>query len=143
MYKTKKKKEIEERRKLVEKFLKKGKTRKEIAKKLHISLTTLSIDIKTLKTSRTIGEETSDKEKLDKDNLAEEKYKKMMMEKIVDFYAEGKFETSKEYLRMLESEIELTTIEKENLYRILKAIQEQRREQDKRRKMKSSTENLR
>ena len=65
----------------------------------------------------------------------------MMMGKIVDFYAERKIEKAKEYLRMLESEIELSITEKENLYKILKGIQEQKREQAKRRDKKENNEN--
>lgn len=140
MSKTNKKKEIEGRRKLVENLLKKGKSRKEIARKLHISLSTLSIDIKSLEIERAAKEEEAAK-KRQAENLPEGKYKKMMMGKIVDFYAERKIEKAKEYLRMLESEIELSITEKENLYKILKGIQEQKREQAKRRDKKENNEN--
>lgn len=140
MSKTNKKEEIEGRRKLVENLLKKGKSRKEIARKLHISLSTLSIDIKSLEIERAAKEEETAK-KRQAENLPEGKYKKMMMGKIVDFYAERKIEKAKEYLRMLESEIELSITEKENLYKILKGIQEQKREQAKRRDKKENNEN--
>lgn len=140
MSKTNKKKEIEGRRKLVENLLKEGKSRKEIARKLHISLSTLSIDIKSLEIERAAKEEEAAK-KRQAENLPEGKYKKMMMGKIVDFYVEGKIEKAKEYLRMLESEIELSITEKENLYKILKGIQEQKREQAKRRDKKENNEN--
>ena len=140
MSKTNKKKEIEGRRKLVENLLKKGKSRKEIARKLHISLSTLSIDIKSLEIERAAKEEEAAK-KRQAENLPEGKYKKMMMGKIVDFYAERKIEKAKEYLRMLESEIELSITEKENLYKILKGIQEQKRKQAKRRDKKENNEN--
>ena len=140
MSKTNKKEEIERRRKLVENLLKEGKRRKEIARKLHISLSTLSIDIKSLEIERAAKEEEVAK-KRQAENLPEGKYKKMMMGKIVDFYAERKIEKAKEYLRMLESEIELSITEKENLYKILKGIQEQKREQAKRRDKKENNEN--
>ena len=140
MSKTNKKEEIEGRRKLVEKLLKEGKRRKEIARKLHISLSTLSIDIKSLEIERAAKEEEAAK-KRQAENLPEGKYKKMMMGKIVDFYAERKIEKAKEYLRMLESEIELSITEKENLYKILKGKQKQKREQAKRRDKKENNEN--
>lgn len=137
MNKTEKKKEIEERRKLVKKFLaKQEKSKKEIARELNISLSTLSIDIKSLEVLEVMGQK-----ELIKDNLPEEKYKKMMIDKIISFYAKGEVTRAKKYLEMLEREIQLSDKEKENLYIILKAIQEKKGVESRRKTTK--TENFR
>lgn len=107
-----------------------GKTRREIAEKLGISLTTVDIDIKSLEIAGMIrkgnGKSKAGGNKINSSKLEyeeghvspEDRYKQMVISSILNFYKNGDYENAIKYIDVLQSENYLSEEERKKINEI-------------------------
>lgn len=107
-----------------------GKTRREIAEKLGISLTTVDIDIKSLEIAGMIrkgnGKSKAGGNKINSSKLEyeeghvspEDRYKQMVISSILNFYKNGDYENVIKYIDVLQSENYLSEEERKKINEI-------------------------
>ncbi len=107
-----------------------GKTRREIAEKLGISLTTVDIDIKSLEIAGIIrkgnGKSKAGGNKINSSKLEyeeghvspEDRYKQMVISSILNFYKNGDYENAIKYIDVLQSENYLSEEERKKINEI-------------------------
>ena len=107
-----------------------GKTRREIAEKLGISLTTVDIDIKSLEIAGMIRKENekskaggnkinSSKLEYEEGHVSpEDRYKQMVISSILNFYKNGDYENAIKYIDVLQSENYLSEEERKKINEI-------------------------
>ena len=107
-----------------------GKTRREIAEKLGISLTTVDIDIKSLEIAGMIrkgnGKSKAGGNKINSSKLEyeeghvspEDRYKQMVISSILNFYKNGDYENAIKYIDVLQSEDYLSEEERKKINEI-------------------------
>lgn len=148
---------INKRRNQVAILYNEGKTPKEIAQELGITIAVAKNDINYLKARRIIvvrrdktrnpsakseNDGTQTKEKTDSEvmeKMAQKKYYSMMIKSIMEFYKSGDIENAIKYLEMLESEVDFQGEEKEKIEEIMRILQSKRGQPE--RKDKSEKQN--
>lgn len=134
---------IEARRMYIAKLInEEGKTRREIAEELGISLTTVDIDIKSLEIAgmvrrgdkkKTASEDKINSSELEYDKMyisPEDRYKQMVINSIMNFYKNGDYENAIKYIEVLQSENYLSEEERKKFNKIRINLQQLRNKQE-------------